>query len=90
MSISMDDTYERTYSQHLPALQGALSDAFSPPSTIDDYAIACALAGIKQPEPPPDTSMDEELALQLHEQEASKLLRQPSRKARRSRVSPSA
>lgn len=76
------DTYERTYSQLLATTPS--SDALFTPSTIDDYAIACALAGVPEAKPAPDTSMDEELALQLHERETNRLLqRVPSRKARR-------
>lgn len=84
----MDDTYERTYSQTLAVLSSNIEalnpNPNPPPSTIDDHAIACALAGIKELEPQPlsDTRMDEELAFQLHEREASRLLR-PSSKARR-------
>lgn len=78
------DTYERTYSQTLPAQSGSI---FQPADTLDDYAIACALAGVPEAaEPasaPPDTSMDEDLALAVHEREQRKLLRVPSSKARR-------
>lgn len=76
----MDETYERTYSQ---SLEQALNRAATKPSTSDDYAIACALAGISETKPPQDTSMDEELAMQLHEREATRLLKAPSKKARR-------
>lgn len=76
------DTYERTYSQTLPAQPG--SSIFQPADALDDYAIACALAGVPEAAPlPPDTSMDEELALAVHEREQRKLLRVPSSKARR-------
>jgi hypothetical protein len=78
------DTYERTYSQTLPR-PGIFQPADT--STLDDYAIACALAGVPEcaaePPTPPDTSMDEELALAVHEREQRKLLRVPSSKARR-------
>lgn len=79
------DTYERTYSQTLPAQPGSI---FQQADTLDDYAIACALAGVPEAaEPaisaPPDTSMDEELALAVHQREQRKLLRVPSSKARR-------
>lgn len=84
------ETYQRTYShtlgQQFQGLDVSANDAFSTPSiTIDDYAIACALAGIQEGEQgtAPDTSMDAELALQLHERESARLLRQPSSKARR-------
>lgn len=80
-SGGMEDTYERTYSQ---SLQQALDDALRQPAagTSDDYAIACALAGIPETRGP-DTSLDEQLAMQLHEREARKLERAPSRRAKR-------
>lgn len=78
--MDLQDTYERTYSQ---TLSSTPSGGLFRPSTIDDYAIACALAGVPESRPAPDTSMDEELALAVHEREQRKLLRVPSGKARR-------
>jgi hypothetical protein len=57
------DTYERTYSQLLQV------------QLANDRAIAAALSVDEQPRPPPeaDTSLDGQLALQLHEKEVEKL-----------------
>lgn len=82
VSTSMD-TYERTYSTSLGLSPEALDALRLSTSTSNDYAIACALAGVPEAKAIADTSMDAELALQLHEREASKLLRQPSRRAHR-------
>jgi hypothetical protein len=77
------DTYERTYSTSLGLSPEALDSLRLSTSTSNDYAIACALAGVPESRAVADTSMDAELALQLHEREASKLLRQPSKRAHR-------
>lgn len=77
------DTYERTYSTSLGLSTEALDALRLSTSTSNDYAIACALAGVPESRAVADTSMDAELALQLHEREASKLLREPSKRAHR-------
>jgi hypothetical protein len=57
------DTYERTYSQLLQV------------QLANDRAIAAALSVDEEPRPLPkaDTSLDSQLALQLHEKEVEKL-----------------
>jgi hypothetical protein len=58
--MSSDDLYEASYSA------APLTATWSSGETLDDYAIACALA---EGEDAPDTTWDHALALQAQEDE---------------------